>query len=468
MGVAEEFTYSWPCRAGIDGPFKHQKETVFFLLQNKNAFVLNDMGTGKTLSVLWATDILFSYEKIQKVLIVCPLSTMRSVWQREIFLNFPTEHVGIAHGPRDVRKHIIKQRYHYTVINHDGVKSMFKELCAERYDIIVIDELTAFKAFDSDRSQAMMKLARTAKAVWGLTGKPTPNSPLEAFTQAHVVNPYNRSLPRFLQQYKAMVVYRPDPEKHPLLWVPTPGSEQIVASVLQPSVRYKINECIDMPPMTCQTREIPFTIAQKAAYHEMLEKLYLELESGEVTASNAAVKLNKLLQIAAGAVKSDEGVPIRIDCSPRLKALKEIYEETPQGKIVIFATFRETIDLITEYLNEQGINARKIYGDVSPRERDEIIQNFQHGSIGAIVIQPQSGAHGITLTAASTTVWFSLISSNELYQQGNARVYRPGQTYACSVIHFVSCGAEKHISNLLTRKEVSANAVLQLIKGHEL
>jgi SNF2 family DNA or RNA helicase len=462
-----EFEYSWPAREGLI-PFKHQKETVYFLLQNKRAFVLNDMGTGKTLSVLWCADILFQHQKIKKVLIVCPLSTMRSVWQREIFLNFPMATVGIAHGPKDVRRHIIKQQYQYTVINHDGVKHMYNDLCAQQYDIIVIDELTAFKNLDSDRTKAMEKLAKTSRSVWGLTGKPTPNSPVEAFAQAHVVNPYNRNLPRFFQQFKSAVIYRPDPEKHPLLWVPTPGAEQLVASVLQPSIRYRINDCIDMPEMTTQTREIPFTPAQKVAYDDMLNKLYLELEAGEVTAANAAVKLNKLLQISAGAVRTDEGIGARIDCAPRLSALKEIYEETPQGKIIVFATFRETIDLVTEYLNAQGIETRKIYGDVSPRERDEIIQNFQHGSIKAIIIQPQSGAHGITLTAASTTIWFSLISSNELYQQGNARFYRPGQSRACSVIHFISSAAERHIANMLTRKEVSANAVLDLIKGHEL
>ena len=455
--------YNWPAKPGIV-PFKHQIETAKACLANKNLFVLNDMGTGKTLSVLWACDILMNAKRISKVLIICPLSTMRSVWFEEIMFNLPHRTKAIAHGNAGVRRAVIAQQTHFTIINHDGVVSMYDDLAKQKYDVIIIDELTAYKSFKADRSKTMIRLARTARAVWGLSGKPTPNSPIEAFSQAHVVNPGNRNLPKYFTVFRDMVMYR----LNMFTWVPRPEAVHIVAAVLQPSIRYKLTDCIDMPPIVYQTLDIPFTPAQNKAYNEMRDELYTEFESGEVTAVNAAVKLNKLLQISAGAVKTDEGVPTTIDCTPRLKQLYEIFEQTAQRKLIVFVTFRASIALVQAYLAEKGLKVKVIFGDVTPAKRQEAINEFQNSDLEVLVIQPQSSAHGITLTASSTIVWFSLIPSNELYQQGNARIYRAGQKSPCLIIHMISSGAEKHICNLLTRKEVQANEVLELIKRREL
>lgn len=456
-------TYNWPAKPGIT-PFQHQKETVKACLAYKRLFVLNDMGTGKTLSALWACDILFKANKIRKVLIICPLSTMRSVWLEEIFYNLPHRTKAIAHGSKDVRRAVIKGNYNFTIINHDGISAVFEELCHEKYDVIIIDELTAFKTFQAERTKRMILLARTAKAVWGLTGKPTPNAPIEAFSQAHVVNPANPHLPRYFTQFREMVMYR----LNMYTWVPRPEATNIVASVLQPSIRYKLTDCIDMPPLIYHTMDIPFTKEQEKAYVEMKQQLYTELQNGEVSAANAAVKLNKLLQISAGAVKTDDGEPQIIDCKPRLDALLELLEATPQRKMLVFVTFRASIKVVVDFLRNKGVSTKFIYGDVSPSERQKAINEFQDSSLEVLVIQPQSSAHGITLTAASTIVWFSLIPSNELYQQGNARIYRAGQRLPCLVVHMVSSGAEKHIASLLVRKDAQASSVLDLIKRHEL
>lgn len=456
-------TYTWPAKPGIT-PFQHQKETVKAFLAYKRMYCLNDMGTGKTLSALWAADILFTAKKICKVLIICPLSTMRSVWYEELFYNFPHRSKAIAHGSKDVRRAVLNGPYEFTIINHDGVVSVFDELCAVRFDIIIVDELTAYKTFQAERTKKMIHLARTAKAVWGLTGKPTPNSPIEAFSQGHVVNPANPNLPRYFTQFRDMVLYR----LNMYTWVPRPESTNIVASVLQPSIRYKLTDCIDMPPIVYKTLDIPFTKIQAKVYEEMKEHLYAELSSGEVSAANAAVKLNKLLQISAGAVKNDEGDPTIIDCTPRLDALYELLEETPQRKMIVFVTFRASIDVVFKYLWDKKVSVKTIYGDVSPQKRQEAITEFQNSALEVLIIQPQSSAHGITLTASSTIVWFSLIPSNELYQQGNARIYRAGQRLPCLIVHMVSSGAEKHIARLLTRKEAQADSVLELIKSRDL
>ena len=363
-----------------------------------------------------------------------------------------------------MRRAAIRGAYDFTIINHDGIVSVFEELCAEKYDIIIVDELTAYKTFSADRTKKMIQLSRTAKAVWGMTGKPTPNSPLEAFSQAHVVNPANPHLPRYFTQYRDMTMYRLSLYQ----WVARPEAVNIVATILQPAVRYKLTDCIDMPPIVYQTLDVPFTPQQTKAYVEMKDQLYTELANGEVSASNAAVKLNKLLQISAGAVKNDEGEPTLVDCTPRLNALYDVFEETPNKKLIVFVTFRASIKVVSDFFASKGVSVKVIYGDVSPIRRQEAITEFQNSGLEVLVIQPQSSAHGITLTASSTIVWFSLIPSNELYQQGNARIYRAGQRVPCLIIHMISSGAEKHIAKMLTRKEVQAASVLELISKHEL
>jgi SNF2 family DNA or RNA helicase len=223
-----------------------------------------------------------------------------------------------------------------------------------------------------------------------------------------------------------------------------------------------------MPSLIYQTLEIPFTPAQTKAYVEMKEQLYTELANGEVSAANAAVKLNKLLQISAGAVKNDEGNATVIDCTPRLNALYDLFEETSNKKLIVFVTFRASIEVVRQFLISKKVSVKVIFGDVSPQKRQDAITEFQNSGLEVLVIQPQSSAHGITLTASSTVVWFSLIPSNELYQQGNARIYRAGQRLPCLVVHMISSGAEKHIAKMLTRKELQASSVLELISKHEL
>lgn len=151
--------YTWPAFAGRK-PFAHQKHTVKFLLVNKRAFVLNDMGTGKTLSAIWACDILLNAKKIRKVLIIGPLSTMRSVWFNELMLNVPHRKAVIAHGNPLIREAAIKNPLpEFTIINHDGIKSSEDLIIAQQYDVIIIDELTAYKSGQSERSKCMKRIA---------------------------------------------------------------------------------------------------------------------------------------------------------------------------------------------------------------------------------------------------------------------------------------------------------------------
>jgi len=455
--------YNWPCFQGRK-PFAHQKVTTNFLIRNKNCFVLNDMGTGKTLSALWAVDILICAKKIRRILVVSPLSTMKSVWLNEIFYNMPHRRAGVAHGPRVERLKVIQNiAYEIVIINHDGIKILEDGLIAAKFDVIIIDELTAFKS-NSERTKSMTRLARSVRAVWGMTGDLTPNSPLEAFHPCHVVNPTNKWLPKYYGQFRDACMI----QINEMVYVPKPEAPQIVAMVTQPSIRFTRDQCLDLPDTMYQTMEIPLTKEQTEYYDLMKKQSLIMCSAGEVTAVNKAVQLNKLLQISAGAVKNNDGEVIEIGCKDRFDQLVELFNETPQKKLVVFATYRATIEMLVRDLRKAGYDVDAIHGDVPQNRRASIIDRFQVGKLQILILQPQSSAHGITLTAASTIVWFSLIPSNELFQQGNARIIRAGQTRKTMIYMFASTLAEKHIASILQRKGNMSQEILRLFADQDL
>ena len=223
----------------------------------------------------------------------------------------------------------------------------------------------------------------------GLTGAPTPNGPSEAFGQAKVVNPSNRHLPKYFKAFQPMVEY----QVGPYLWVPMPNADEVVNRILQPAIRFKRDDCIDIPDCQYVTRIVEFTPQQKTVYDKMKDDLLVEYDQGEITASNAAVKMMKLLQIAAGSVKDDEGKVLHLDSSNRDDQLWEIFEETGKTKLVVAAAFRASIQHLEEFFRAKGVKVASIHGDVRHELRARYIQDFQDGDLQVLIIQPQSAAH---------------------------------------------------------------------------
>jgi SNF2 family DNA or RNA helicase len=449
--------YSWPIREGYT-PFDHQKEIVRFWVLNPRGYNLSGLGTGKTLASLWAVDFLMLNKKIKRVLIVGPLSTLQSVWGREIFTNFPHRKYKIAHGSKSFRQAAISSDVEFVIINHDGVVPMEEDLVRAKFDIVIIDELTAFKNATSNRGKAMARIAKSVRGVHGLTGAPTPNGPTEAFGQAKVVNPENPCLPRYFTAFRNMVEY----QAGPYLWLEKPEAANVVHSILQPAIKFDRDDCIDIPPCQYDDIAVPLTDQQQAAYNEMKRDFSTEYEEGLITASNAAVKAMKLLQISAGSVKDDSGGAFKLDSSTRDEELWRVFEETGKTKLVVFCAFRASIDHLVEWLRKKGAKTECIHGDVAHANRAKHILNFQEGGTQILVIQPQSSAHGITLTASCTIVWYSLIASGEIYIQANGRITRAGQKRKQLILHFMGSEVERRILKILQGKGDFSQGVLSL------
>jgi len=451
--------YTWPCE--YEAPLKSQVQTTLFLLNNKRGFVLNEMGTGKTLSALWATDILFINRKISKVLISTVLSTVHSVWVQHLFKNFPQSTYAVLTGTKKEKLRQLDRDVQYYIINHDGLKNIEKELRAKGFDVLIIDELTAFKTFNNDRSKCGKRIADKFTAVWGMTGNPTPNTPDEAFGQAKIVNPDNVHLPTYYTKFKHMVMK----EVNEYTWVPREGHEHEVARILSPAIRFTRDECVDLPPCTVPPiTEVAMHKEQSKVYKDLQDEYISSLATGDITAGNAAAKAVKLLQVSSGVVYDDSRNHVRLPCGPKLKALWDLWLNVNNKKLIIFCAFTGSIHMLQDFFTKKKVSHRTIDGSIKPADRATYIDQFQTADLEILILQPAAASHGITLTAANTACWFTPVTSGEIYQQANARITRPGQKHKQLIARLSCSPVEAAAYQALQRKEKLGAVILKLFE----
>ena len=451
--MSGRYTYT-----GKHKPFAHQKVTAEFLTMNQRAFCFSEMGTGKTGSAIWAADFLMKQGIVNRVLVVCPLSIMDSAWRNDLFTFAMHRTVDVAHGAAAKRKKIIAAGAEFVIINYDGLKIVSEDIAAGGFDLIIIDEANAYKNAQTDRWKVLNRLLEPHTWLWMMTGTPAAQTPTDAFGLAKLVNP--TAVPRAFGRFRDQVMYKVTNFK----WVPKPDAVDTVHKVLQPAIRFTKKECLDLPEMVYATREITLTAQQKKYYNQLKNQLVIQAAGETVTAQNAAISLSKLLQISAGAVYSDDGETLEFDIKNRYNVLKEVIEETQQ-KVLVFVPFKHVISLLKEQLVSDGITADVINGDVPAQKRTEIFKRFQETTDPRVlIIQPQAAAHGVTLTAADTVVWWGPTASVEIYAQANARVHRAGQAHKCTVVNLQGSPAERHVYSMLNNKMDIHTQIIDLYK----
>jgi SNF2 family DNA or RNA helicase len=435
--------YNYP---GLYKPFDHQRVTAEFLSVHQRAFCFNEAGTGKTSSVIWATDYLMSLGEVKRALVICPLSIMFSAWQTDILNTAMHRSVAVAHGDSKKRAKIINGGYEFVIINYDGVKIVSDEIKNGGFDLIIIDEANAYKTPSTSRWKTLAKLLKPETRLWMMTGTPASQSPVDAYGLAKLVCPQN--VPKFSMAWRDKVMQQITRFK----WVPRPNARHEVFKVLQPAIRFAKDECLDLPDVMYQTRDIPLSAQVQKFYKQLKDQMMIEAAGTQVSAVNAAAGLNKLLQISGGAVYTDKHEVIEFDVSPRLNALMEVIEET-DNKIIIFVPYRHTIELLSRYLTEHNINNQVIQGSVSATQRASIINQFQSmDDPRVLVIQPQAASHGVTLTRADTVVFWSPVMSVETYLQCIARMDRVGQVNKMTVVHLQGSEVERKMYKMLQGK----------------
>ena len=447
--------YSWPARFAA---MEHQKDTAAFLTMNKRALVLNAPGTGKTLSSIWAADFLLDEGVIKRILIVAPLSTLTVVWGRELYHHLPHRAFKVVTGDRKKREELLATPgCQYFIINHDGFTNMQDVLT--NFDLVIYDEATALKSPSSQRYKMFAKwMSKYDPWLWMLTGTPISQSPADAWTLARLVN--SPTCPKSYTTFKDMVMQKITTFK----WAARPDALTTCKKILQPSIRFSLDECKDLPDTNFVGRKTTLTAQQKRAFKEMQEKAVTFFSGAEVAAPNAAVVLAKLLQICCGVVYSDTD-RVEIDASDRYNTFTELLDEIG-GKVIVFCPLRGVQDWLEASLRKGGYDVASVHGGVSKTARNQIFNDFQHTSgIQVLLAHPRVAAHGLTLTAAKDIIWFAPIDSLEQYEQANARIRRWSTEGKTTVWHLYATPFEAELYRRLRTKQKVLGEFLNLVSG---
>lgn len=429
-----------------------------YLIFRRNGCVFVSGNSGKTSAAVWAADYLMNQGTIKRVLVICPLSIMYSAWQADIFRTAMHRTCGVAHGTPDKRAKIINGGYEFVVTNYEGVGVAFDAIAKAQFDLIIVDEANAYKSATTKRWKTLAKLITPYTWLWMMTGTPASQSPLDAFGLARMVSPSR--VPKFASAWRDQVMVQISRFK----WLPKKTAKDDVFAALQPAIRFTKDECLDLPDITYQTRDVPLSPQVTKYYKALKSQMLVEAAGENISAVNAAASLNKLLQISGGAVYSDQREIVEFDVSPRLNALHEVLDETDR-KVVVFVPYLHTIDVVSRFLTDKGFTNAVIQGSVSPRERTQIIQEFQQSpDPRVLVIQPQSASHGVTLTEADTVVFWSPVMSVETYIQCIGRIDRVGQKHKMTVVHLQGSDAERRIYSMLQGKLDSHLKLVDLYK----
>jgi SNF2 family DNA or RNA helicase len=445
-------------------PYQHQRETVDFLTIYRRGFVLNEMGTAKTCSAIWAAEYLMQQGLVRRVLVVAPRSCLKSVWADEIFQTTMKRPVAILQGSRERRRKLFESEATYLIINHDALGTIADLVRKDRsVDLVIIDESAVFRNGQTGKYAQLKRCLRPETRLWMMSGAPCPNAPTDAWAQARLVRP--ETVPPYFTSFKRETMDKISMYK----WVPRHDSDVKVHDALQPAIRFAKKDCLDLPPITYQNRECELTPEQKRLFKEMRNDLHTRAEGHTITAVNAAAKLTKLLQICAGVVYDNTGAERIIEASPRLEALLEIIEQNDR-KVIVWAPYVSVLNHLTNAINKRfGSDnyARSVRGSVSDNVRHEIFTSFsdENSPTRVLVAHPKTAAHGLTLVSANTCIWYAPFFSPELYRQANERINRPGQKHPMTVLHMGGTALEWGYFEAVRMKNGRETKILDMYKN---
>jgi SNF2 family DNA or RNA helicase len=245
-------------------------------------------------------------------------------------------------------------------------------------------------------------------------------------------------------------------------WVPRPDALETCKRILQPSIRYTLDECVELPVTVVTERQTSMSLAQAKAFKEMREKAVMAAH--DITAVNAAVVMQKLIQIVCGVIYDGDGERHKIDAVQRLEDLRELIEEAGD-KVIIYVPLRGVQDWLAEEL-AKDYSVASVHGDVGLKERSKIFESFQNTPLPQVLLaHPRVASHGLTLTASRTVIWYAPIYSLEQYDQANARIRRIGTTGKTRVVHLYATNFERELYSRLQHKKRVLSDFLQLVSG---
>lgn len=426
-----------------------------FLMAHDRAALFMSMGLGKTATTLSAIHDLMADGACSGVLVVAPLRVATLTWPHEIARWFPNLRVANLRT-LDGMSALKHGRAHIYCCNYEMLPRLAKDYFYNRrnlaFDTVVFDELTMAKNPSSKRIRALRPYLPKLQRRWGLTGTPTPNGLLDLWAQIFLLDDgatFGRSVTGYRETY-----FKSDYMGYN--WTLRDGAQkQIEAKLARVALTLRASDYLDIPDTVYEDVEIALPNDARKAYDEMQEELLVMLREHdvEIVAVNAAVLVNKLLQIAGGAIYDAE------KCAHRLHTAKV----DRLAKLV--SDIGEPVLIACNFVHEKERILEAVEGC---REwSDDLIYEWNAGRIPAIVAHPKSIGHGLNLQfGGRTVIWFSRTWSREQYDQFNARVARKGQGAVPQVFHLVCKDtADEAVAEALRMKGDTQTALLTALRS---
>ena len=410
----------------IYNPHDYQKHATEFILTHPIAAVILEMGLGKTVCTLDAINqLMYDSFEVSRVLVIAPLRVAKVTWADEIkkWDNFSHLRYSIAVGSEKERLEALKADADIYIINRENIQWLVeKSKIPFEFDMVVIDELSSFKNWNSKRFKAFMQVRPRVKRIVGLTGTPSPNGMMDLFAQFKCLDMGAR-LGRFITQYRN-AYFVPDRMNGQIVYsyaLRPEAEEQIYDKISDITISMKALDYLQMPELVETGYPVYMDEKEDAQYEQLKTDMILAYkEDDDITAANAAALSGKLCQMANGAVYSESGETVNIH-DRKLDALEDIIEAANGKPVLVAYWFKHDLERICKRLDALKVEYARISSPGS-------IEMWNKGEFAVGLIHPAAAGHGLNLqSGGSHLVWFGLTWSLELYQQTNARLWRQGQ-----------------------------------------
>jgi SNF2 family DNA or RNA helicase len=440
-------------------PHEYQTYATNFILEHPISAVFLDMGLGKSVITLSAVfDLCLDCFLIRKVLVIAPLRVARDTWPSEIE---KWDHIkgltySVAVGTESERRKALTKTADIYLINRENVEWLVnKSHLPFDYDMIVIDELSSFKAYSSKRFKALRRVRPKVKRIVGLTGTPSGNGLMDLWAQIGILDMGQR-LGRFITHYRNNF-FKPDKRNQQMVfsYKPLSGAEdEIYRLISDITISMRSTDYLNMPECVINEVIVSLSDKEKKVYDTMKKDMILSLKGLEIDAGSAASLSNKLLQMANGAVYADDGSVVNIH-DRKLEILDELIEAANGKPVLIAYWYKHDLERI-----QKRFSATKL-------DTSESIKRWNEGKIPIAVIHPASAGHGLNLQAGgSTLIWYGLTWSLELYQQTNARLWRQGQKETVVIHHLVAKETiDERVIKALKSKDSTQAALIDAVKA---
>ena len=441
-------------------PHEYQTYATEFILTHPVAAILLSMGLGKSVITMTALfDLCLDSFEIGRVLIIAPLRVARSTWPEEIrkWDHLRGLSYSVAVGTEAERKAALRQRVSLYIINRENVQWLVEQSGLPfDYDMIVVDELSSFKSYQTKRFRSLMKVRPTVKRIVGLTGTPSANGLMDLWAEFRLLD-LGKRLGRFITHYRDEF-FLPDKRSGQQIFTYKPKSgaeDEIYRRISDITISMKSTDYLHMPECVMNEVTVELSPSEQEVYTQMKRDLVVQLRDGEIDAVNAAALSGKLCQMANGAVYGEDHQAVAFH-DRKLDALEDLLEAANDNPVLIAYWFRHDLERIRKRFTVREIQT----------SRD--IADWNTWKIPVAVIHPASAGHGLNLQAGgSTLIWFGLTWSLELYQQTNARLWRQGQQNTVVIHHIITRGTiDEQIMEALQRKDKTQAALIDAVKAN--